>query len=495
MLDYPGVFAHNIYQQNFLGTLTYMLKMYLKSNLDFECLWSQLKDSFKAFYIKCLAIKQDNDWKNIMMSGFLTMEDEKSVQARIKHEHEQLTNLKITELENLLITHEIGRDFSTIINQILTGSITLRGQVIKLREIGTQKIGFNPNSNVISDELGDYPIIECWIGSTNTYRRDIESIRELEEEMKDFGYTSIEQLGVQWLKMRNISSRNQNGIVSFPVYFKPLSWKVTNRSIEFNGVGHKNLIPKINLRVTLERESHGEYVPIENYLVELHQKNKNKDIVEVYANQSFKSSLRKDYEVNIKILSQLGIIGKERRNIESLLQSEVLTEDFPKLVNQFINLDELQKSLIGEKAVGGKIKDPTLSFQRAITWLFSMLGFQVIELEGTAYKEIKEKDSTRRECDLLIYDSKKTMHIVDLTLRAPTDKKVDDIANLQNSLQNRGVFVEPLIIVRDIVSETKKNNVRKVKILDREDIEKILSNLRVGNIVRAKKIVSDKRSR
>jgi hypothetical protein len=462
--------------------------MHLKKNLNVEDLWSELKDCFRTFCIKCLAIKEDNEWRNIMLTGFLTKESKESVEYKIEQEYEQLRNLGVMELKNLLITYEIGWDFLNMINQCASGSITLRGQVIKLRDLEEKdKIRLEDYSYVISEEPYDYPIIGCLIHSRSACG-GIEAIRELEEELKEFGYSSIKQLGLQWLKMTNIRSLSINGAINIPFYFKPLSLTITDRRIEFNGISHKNLIPKISLKVTLEKALHNEYVPVENYLVKLQPKSANNNIIEVHAIQPFNSALNKDDFVNLVIASRLGIISEERKNVESLLQSKVLTEDFPKLVTQFINLEELEALLKGEKLVGDTIKS-LLSFQRAAVWLLSLLGFRVVEIEGTKFKEIIERDRTRRECDLLIYDPKGKMYIVDVTQRVPKNEKIDDIANLQDALQRRGVFVEPLIITQDPAGETKKN-IRGVKMLDRADIESIIYHLRSGNIENAKKIVS-----
>lgn len=327
--------------------------MYLKKNLNVEDLWSELKDCFRTFCIKCLAIKEDNEWKNIMISGFLTMESEKSLESKIEQEYEQLRNLGVMELKNLLITYEIGWDFLNMVNQCASGSITLRGQVIKLRDLEEKdQIRLEDYSYVISEEPYDYPIIGCLIHSRSACG-GIEAIRELEEELKEFGYSSVRQLGLQWLKMIDIlRGYSINGAINIPFYFKLLSSTITDRRIEFNGISHKNLIPKISLKVTLAKALHNEYVPVENYLVKLQPKSVNNDIIEVHAIQPFNSALNKDDLVNLVISSKLGIISEERKSVENLLQSKVLTEDFPKLVTQFINLEELEALLKGENLVG-----------------------------------------------------------------------------------------------------------------------------------------------
>jgi hypothetical protein len=83
----------------------------------------------------------------------------------------------------------------------------------------------------------------------------------------------------------------------------------------------------------------------------------------------------------------------------------------------------------------------------------------------------------------------KNMYVIDITLRSPEDKKIDDLFNLQRLLQRRGIFVNPMVIVGEY-APAKKKNVRNIKVLDLEDLQNIINALKRGNIEEAKKIVS-----
>ena len=83
---------------------------------------------------------------------------------------------------------------------------------------------------------------------------------------------------------------------------------------------------------------------------------------------------------------------------------------------------------------------------------------------------------------MILYDDKSNrIYIVDCTIRAPEPKKVDDIANAKESLLKKGMDVEPLIVVGESALETK-NNVRRVKVLDLEDLKKMISYLKQGDV-------------
>ena len=295
-------------------------------------------------------------------------------------------------------------------------------------------------------------------------------------------------MGEEWPMLPDVRAYGFNAIIDIPIYFLPISISLEENTAYLRAICHKALAHKLKLRFALRRLLKRNYVPIENY--HLTFPTPSEELGEVVVKQPFRSSLSREDEVYWAVVSKIGIITQEQRKVEDLLRREVLSGDFPKLISQFVPLDKLEE-LLKNKQVGGEIKRPDLSFQRIKVWLLSKLGFQLIELEGTAYKIVKEENGTQRETDVLMYDPQnpKKMYVVDVTLRSPKDEKIDDLANLQLLLQRRGIFVEPMIIVGEYAAE-KKKNVRNIKVLDLEDLQSIMSALRKGNVEEAKKILS-----
>jgi len=460
----------------------------IRRDVKIEEIWSEFKECFKSLCLKCLALNENDEWLNIMLTGFLSAKDVDSIRNVVQQEYNQLEKLGVTKLRRLLLTFDVkdATEFLEVVKNILSGSIEIRGQVIKL---GEEIDGYiQAHSNLISQEPYDFPRISFIAsGKSKVKTKDLSKV---EEELKSLGYTSLDELGLQWLMLPSLKSFTVDAILDIPIYFLPLSLNLEENTVRFSGICHKSLAPKLRVRLTLKKKYAGrDYVPVENYSLGLHMTPTSNDFGTATAYQILSSTLSGDDLVECVVASKIGIVGWTRRTVEGLLPKETLISDFPELVKQFVNLDEIEALLLGDKQVGGELRKPQLSFQRSVAWLLSMLGFQVIELEGTKYNEIEEINGTRREIDMLMFDSKtKKMFVIDLTLRVPKDEKIDDVANLQNSLQRRGLFVEPMIIVRDYASETKKNR-RHVKIIDREDLQNIVNKLRMGNIEEAKKII------
>ena len=221
-------------------------------------------------------------------------------------------------------------------------------------------------------------------------------------EVKSCGHLSLDELSEEWLMLPNVRAYSFNIMIDIPIYFLPMSINLEGNIAYFRAICHKALAHKLKLRLTLRRLLRTNYIPIENYRLTF--PTPNEELGEVIIRQPLQFSLNRDDEIYWAVASKLGTITEERRKVEALLRKEVLSGDFPKLINQFVALDKLEELLRGSKQVGGEIRRADLSFQRIIVWLLSMLGFQLVELEGTAYKTIKEEDETEREADLLIHD-------------------------------------------------------------------------------------------
>lgn len=459
----------------------------LRRDINLEKAWNELKDCFKTLCIKSLALRVNNQWFNIRTTGFLTLKDKGEIEKVVKHEYEQIKNLGVTEISDLLITFDVydATYFPDFVRQLSSGTVVIRGEPIRLGENVT--ISLESYSHTYSQEPYDYPRIS--LVATAVKRLDERRIYEVTEELKTYGYSGLDELGPQWLMLPLIMGYGFEAIIDIPVYFLPLGMKLEDGEAVFKAICHKCLARKLKLRITLKRPTQApvSYLPLENYGPELPEPRE--EIGEVEVRQRLKSSIRREDVVECAVTSIIGIIAKKDEKVENLLRREVLSEGFPKLITQFVPLDRL-KAIIVERMyrnVGGKIRDPSLAFQRAIAWLLSILGFQVVELEGTDYKFIEEMNRTKREIDIVIHDPQTVKtYIADLTLRSPTDEKIDDVANLQLLLQRRGIFAEPMIIVGEYAM-AKKRNTRNVKILDLEDLQAIMNALMRGNIEEARR--------
>jgi hypothetical protein len=202
----------------------------------------------------------------------------------------------------------------------------------------------------------------------------------------------------------------------------------------------------------------------------------------------FEHALNVEDEVIFRFVTPAGILHHDRKFVKELARKQI--PSLPAgLLGQFVDLEQFRALIFGEKELGGHFgKRTDLAFQHCVAWLFSSLGLSIFELEGTSWKEFTER-GTRIEIDMLAYDFHTgRSYIIDCTIHPPDRTKIDNIANAQTYMLRRGILVEPLIVVREPATETKKNE-RKVKVLDRDDLSRILDLLRANQIGDAKRVI------
>jgi len=121
------------------------------------------------------------------------------------------------------------------------------------------------------------------------------------------------------------------------------------------------------------------------------------------------------------------------------------------------------------------------------------MKFEVVELGDTLYAKVKRKNGTDiGDVDIFARDVD-TGKIYAIQCTIGTGRlidKIDTFANVIEELRKRGHLVEPIIMVRDRAAESKRN-VRRIKILDRDDIYRILKLIRERKISAAKRIIQD----
>jgi len=471
-----------------------MVSVYsLRHDISPEALWAELKDCFRSLLLKAIAIHdEDNEWRNVLITGLLTYEKPDSLRKEVEKDFSTLVELGVTELKNLAMLYDIrdSKELPNVIRELRSGGITISNQYIRLRN--PERIYVSYETYFIYRDLHEYAGIGVIVSSKNN-PHSLKAFRNIEEELKSFGYNSINELGLQWLMVKDFSALTLEASIAIPIYLSNARLEFNERegTIVFKAKVHKALLPKIKLLIALTKRYYDKFIPVENIIkrfseLAIHEYTEDFAIVELECR--FKKILRPEDHIRYRIFNPLGILDQQDVSVERLLPK---VPNMLKLFSEFISLDTLMR-VLREKKVGrdiSRISRPELAFQRAVAWLFTLLGYRVIELEGTRFKEFTELNGSRREVDVILYDEEnERIYIVDCTIRAPESKKIDDIANAKESLLRKGINVEPLIVVGEIASETKKNT-RRVKVLDLEDLERIISYLKQGDISSARELI------
>lgn len=443
--------------------------------------------------LRAIAVFTDNEWKNLSITGFLSYDNPDNVRRELEEEYGVLSDLGVTSMNDVLILYEVtnANELPRVVDELNSGKIAISNQVIGLRALSGQ-VRVEDSVRFLYRDLYEYPGISLEWYSQKTVV-ELKKVNDVEEQLKSYGYASLDELCVQWLKMP-CRSYSLEATIAVPIYLAntKIGYDSKRNVIQFRTKLHRSLASKLKLVIALAERKDDTFIPVENIIKGFRELNAQKvfpqDFVIVNLDFKFRKSPRREDVIRYRIMSKLGILESGEVAIDKLLPKA--PDNLSKLFTMFIDFDTMWKIIIGEESVGEHIgRRQELSFQRAIAWFFTLLGFRVIEFEGTKFKTFEEVDGTRREVDIIMFDDlSKRLYIADCSIRAPEPKKIDDIANARESLLRVNVYTEPLIIVREYAQETKRN-VRRVRVLDREDLEKALNYLRQGNIAEARRAI------
>ncbi|MDI6799001.1 MAG: hypothetical protein QMD12_03370 [Candidatus Aenigmarchaeota archaeon] len=465
----------------------------LRRDVGFDELWKDLGECYRSLNIRCIAEKDGDTWRNLMVIGLLSRRSVDDMRKETEHDYSFLRSLKIGEIEKLGVFYDVAEAqyTPTYIGDMETGRITLANQPIYLRE-GYDRHSLYSDPRIIRfGEYREYPHINY-----EFYSRDSPIIsEELRNRILSLGFLyGIDELSLQWLKI-SVTAFTINSIIVMPLYFNVIDSLVQSEGefcIKYKA--HKILRPKLKVLLALRKyQGENRYLTIENKFfnpedISSHDVNEDFSICE--ARYTFKALPSLDDEVYFRMISELGVLSHERRIVKELMKRAEFKEEFLNFFTKFIDRDRLRDILQGKEYLSKSKIDPAIEFQRAISSLLSLMDFKNIELGDTRHGTIKRSDGSHvGDVDVIAQDVEtKRMYAIQCTISPPDDRKIDVIANITSELRVRGVPVEPLIFVRDFATQVKKN-VRRVRVIDLEDLLHVLKLLQEENIKEAKRML------
>ena len=462
----------------------------IRRRLTLNDVLNVLGQCYRSLVLKAVAIDTGNVLKNIMITGYLTHVPPKSILGAIEKEYQRLKSIGATSISKLKILYEVRdpKDLLEMTSLLQAGEAVISSNRILFRSMSG--LGIDVHTPPWYPDISEYPSLAFHVYS-NSLARGLKELEPIEEELKTYGYRSIDGLCIEWLKME--CSYSLEASIGIPIY-------VTNPKVSYNSHSqrlsfllkiHKALLPALRIIIDVKDDKGNLIAGDAKNFGELMLQNHQNDFVTLYTSLDLPTSLQPAHNIAYSITSSLGTIICDTISGEVLLfKSSDLTE----LFSLFIDFDIIKNLLSGGNLaeLGGHIgRRPELALQRIVTWLFTHLGFRAFEMEGTRFKEFIEPDGSKREVDMILYDEEsRRIYIVDFTIRVPDHRKIDNIVNVKDSLKRRGIYAIPVIITSDSAQETKKN-VHEVRVLDREDLEKIIDCLSRGLIKEARKIIID----
>jgi len=474
------------------------MSLELKHQVSFKEIWEILGDCYRTLSIRCLAVKEEGTWKNVMIVAWLSLKDQNNIRRDTENEFLNLSELGVTNLENLALLYEVKSSEETpkFVEDLKTGKITIMNQPVEVsEEVKKIYVSKYPRTIDIGNETKGYQTISYELGGGSFSSREEALISERLKELGILG--GIDEVGLMWLKLPNVRAYSINAIINLPIYLKLHDLpKMQNRKFHVSFLLHKELRDKLRLLIALRRRYPGAEVTMESSKYKLSQVETSSflnDFVVCSIEHEFKTMPKLEDYVYFNLSCKLGAIFKDSQSVRDMYFTERLGsgEEFLNSLIRFVSIESLESILLKEEDIGKRgVERADIKFQRSIAWILSAIGFKIAELGDTKYGVVRRRNGVDiGDVDILIQDPEsKKVYAVFCKVNPVESKDIDTTVNVVDKLRRDGLLIEPIIFIGSLAPESKEN-IRKVKVLDRDDIVKILQLLRVNNLSEAKRIL------
>jgi len=468
----------------------------LRNDLTFEQFWEQTKGCYKSLEVRCIAEETQDLWQNVMFSGFGTRQEPEEAKRRADQDYAALRDLGLEEISILGLFHEVSSPERTpqFVEQVKSGEISFGNQKVRLRD--GYSFG-NPwpasEQSLTSGDFTDFPVIQIPINS----RAGAGSSIRLYNELVAHGVMNgVDELGSRWLRLSQVSARNLNGQLFFPLYLGSVDVALAGRKLSLYTKAHKEIADRLRLMAVLRRLTPtGVWAGMESKSFsgkDMSYGTLDSGVGTFKLEHQFQTSPVLDDEIDVRGSGELGVLLSENWHVRDLIPAKQYGRSFADVIVQLVGADELEAIIEGR---GGRLfrekTNPGVEFERAVAYVLGMVGMQNAQLGDTHGGVVKRKDGADiSDVDIIAQDSEtKIIYVVQCTINPPDRAKVDVISNAAEELGRRGIYVEPLVVVGDKAGEVKRNS-RRVKVIDREDLSRMLRLLIKGKVAEAKRIVT-----
>lgn len=335
--------------------------------------------------------------------------------------------------------------------------------------IGETKFSDRPSIKLHNTSKYTYKYTECAWPAIEILFETRQMIREkisstIQDELQRFGFTRDDLL--RWLSL-NRDDFSLEAIFQLPIYIRISDLKID----PFSGIvtvdleAHKNLIlPSTILRIG------DKDIPL-GQLEKLEEK---ESIVKLRANQKVGVGLGK---ISVVHKGLLGKVAERDFNMPS-------EDAFLKTFLRFVQHKEFEGLLVSPQTITIDRFDDSTKFELGVRWLFSVLGFKVIDLSTSKHDRLSKDKKHIGGCDMIVEDiDKKTVFVVGCQLGTVSNQDINKIQNVASELKKTGIITFPVIMTNERIP-TK--NTLAIPVLDKSDFDELILLLGKGDIISAR---------
>jgi len=435
-------------------------------------------------------IKEGEKWRNaltVIRFSYINIGD---LQEKYKALRNKLGNNETPSFKIICKGLKID-EWDNVLRQFSAGKIKLNDVEVELGE----EIDLNSmeccDSISFLRKIEDFKLLEGIYTAKTDMRRILD---ELNNKVKSYlGFDDI-YIGIsQWLELSYSHNTSLYVVICAPVYAAISNIDFEREKTKVNIKFHKNM-SDLRTDISLWEGKRKSKIIKKLHLFPI-DPNEAEDLGEFkrYTLDTILPTAMPDDDIDVVLVNtKLPEVNFDyyEGSISKLLSKKELAKN-PLFVtfNLFCNEEEFKKHLLNPYKVKKRGMDSSKVFERAISWLLSHFGINVIKLDE--YEKLREETTGVElgSIDLLACDKNKNLLLlINCTIGIPDEKDIDSL-NYVKSLVYDKLFKDTQIKIFPVFFSPKEVNAMKeksekygIKIFDAHDIEKLLNAVKAGGL-------------
>lgn len=469
-------------------------------NAPLTAIIESMRGVYKSIDLRIAIILIDDKWHNVLTLIRFSHENLEGIKKKYESLKSKWRPIKGDEFRIICKAFNIN-EWDNLLHQFSKGKIIVNDLEVK----------FDGNKDLSSlrSDLHGYPTYsrktDEWStfgGILTTSNNTHQFLRKVERDVRLLGFPSIYTAINEWLQTRYNHTTSLDVFVSAPIYAIIKDIDYTEQKVEVSIKFHSEMHGlRLNAILWKSRGFWGDNYEKTEEIKELAyvdidiKKSTTKGEFSYFKwNKEFPNAQPIDYlDVRLIYTPLMTLeIGKRDQYLSRYLERKSPAKTpFFSTFNRFCSQDDFIKQLLEPRIYKTKGIGPDKIFERAVSWLLSLCGFNVIKLDEFEKLKVKGGKAEYDSVDLLAYDKEKTsLLLVSCTIGVP--KVEEDISHLvevkrrlfDELFRETNLQIIPVIFssYRDLSLIKDAGHRSGIKIIDGNDIEKIMIEVRDGKL-------------
>ncbi len=450
-------------------------------------------ETYRAIDIRTAAIREGDDWANIVAIARLTYEEPGAANEPLRQIEERYGSVKTNQFRIMLNARPFS-EWGELCKDSSDGIIRIDGSAVRLRNpliLGDQVAYLHPCNEDIRPFDGQvWPTLQI---RHNQYNSPTSYNGALVREITKLGYSHpYEAIDVFLdIDVRQGYSQPCEFYLSVPVFAQiaGVMAQPTRNSVQITVMRHLGLSDLYAIvHVRGKNAGAGQQQKALLQISEFSTSNEH-GLIQTVIGAASLPAMRHDDQVEVRlVLPSIGEVDRFQRQFRSLLPLPERNALFEAL-KQFCPESEIQRLMVRPDEKKPRRSRPSDQFEVRISWLLGLLGFRTLILGEYENIVVPETKVERGTVDILASDpNDKLLLLVSCTLRTPKEEDYGNLLSVRNIFA-REVFRDATIHLIPLVFTAStgcpqykeyENGTEPVGIVDADGLEILLDLLRLG---------------